>query len=107
MNKATGAVLSSVVVEYETNRQLSFRLGLTGLKFKQASLWKLFQRFLEASGEKFEGKQNSFTKLLLKKKGVRLFKEALATSYVLDVPVLKADMISNRVFDDDAAWLVE
>ena len=99
--------LSSVIVEYEANRLLSFRMGLTALKFKQSSLWKLFQKFLEASKEVFEGKQNSFTKCLLKKKGVKLLKESIATSYVLDVPVLKADMILNRVFDEDAAWLVE
>ena len=99
--------MSSVIVEYEANRLLSFRMGLTALKFKQSSLWKLFQNFLQASGEKFEGRQNSFTKCLLKKTGVRLHKESLATSYVLDVPALKSNMVLNRVFDEDAAWLVE
>jgi hypothetical protein len=99
--------VSAVIVEYESNRLLSFRLGLTELKFKQSNLWRLFQKFIEISGERFEGKQNTFTKTLLKKKGVRLFKETHATSYVLDVPVLKADLIANRVFDEDAAWIAE
>jgi hypothetical protein len=99
--------MSSVIVEYEANRLLGFRLGLSSLKFKQSSLWKLFQKFIEVSGEKFEGKQNTFTKTLLKKKGVKLLKEAIATSYVIDVPALKAEMSTNRVFDEDAAWIAD
>jgi hypothetical protein len=99
--------ISAVIVEYESNRLLSFRHGIGTLKFKQSNLWKLFQKFIEISGERFEGKQNTFTKTLLKKKGVRLLKETHATSYVLDVPVLKADLIANRVFDEDAAWIAE
>ena len=99
--------ISSVIVEFESNRLLAFRIDITTLKFKQALLWKLFQRFLETSNEHFDGKQNTFTKTLLKRKGVRLLKETLATSYVLDVPILKADMIEKRVFDEDAAWMIE
>jgi hypothetical protein len=38
---------------------------------------------------------------------VRIFKEALATSYLIDVSVLKGEMIASRVFDEDAMWIVE
>ena len=121
--------ISSLIVEFESNRLLAYRMGLTTLKFKQSSLWKMFQKFIEISGERFEvplcspnlilllwcggdiddaqGKQNTFTKTLLKKKGVRIFKEALATSYLIDVSVLKGEMIASRVFDEDAMWIVE
>jgi hypothetical protein len=46
--------ISSLIVEFESNRLLAYRMGLTTLKFKQSSLWKMFQKFIEISGERFE-----------------------------------------------------
>ena len=100
--------LSSVLLEFEANRLAAYRTpDGCGLKFRQALLWRMFQRFLEASGgERFDGKQNSFTKALLKRKGVRLVREAAATSYLVDAVVMRAEMVAGRCFDDEAAWLV-
>ena len=102
--------MSSIIVEFEANRLLPFRAAACPqptLRFKQAALWRMFQRFLEISGEAFDGRQNSFTRSLTRYKAIQVVHEAAANSYSIDMPLLRAEMIAARAFDEDAMWIID
>jgi len=99
--------MSSVIVEFEANRLAAYRASATTLRFKQAALWRMFQRFVEISGEAFDGRQNSFTRSLTRYKGVQVVREAAANAYNVDVPLLKSEMVAARAFDEDSMWIID
>jgi len=90
--------LSSLVIEYS-------RAGRAVMSFRQPLLWRMFQSFLEASGERFDGRQNSFTKAVLRRRGIT--REPRGQLYVLDMQALKEGMIAGHAFDEDATWLLQ
>ena len=89
--------LSSLVVEHSARTAV--------MSFRQPLLWRMFQSFLEASGERFDGRQNSFTKAVLRRRGIT--REPKGQLYVLDLPTLKEGMIAGHAFDEDATWLLQ